>query len=61
MFVTFLLFQRNLYVVLACGKGPKNSAHRYPFKTKTPSMFAPRPPQTSCHVLHGTWIDFWPD
>ena len=25
MFVTFLLFQSNLYVVLACGKGPKNS------------------------------------
>ena len=28
MFVTFLLFQSNLYVVLARGKGPKNSVHR---------------------------------
>ena len=45
MFVTFLLFQRNLYVVLACGKSPKNSAHRDLFKTKMPRMFAPRPPK----------------
>ena len=37
---TFLLFQSNLYVVLARGKGPKNSVHKDLFKTinpKTPS------------------------
>ena len=28
MFVTFLLFQSNLYIVLASGKGPKNSVLR---------------------------------
>ena len=36
MLVTFLLFQSNLYIVLACGKGPKNSIHRDLFKTKNP-------------------------
>ena len=39
MFATFLLFQRNLYIVLAHGKGPTNSAHRDLFKTKTPKIF----------------------
>ena len=34
MFMTFLLFQSNLYVVLALGKGPKNSIHRDLFKAK---------------------------
>ena len=38
MFVTFLLFQSNLYVVLARGKGPKNSVNRDLFKTKTPKQ-----------------------
>ena len=32
MFVTFSLFQSNLYIVLACGKGHKNSVHRDLFK-----------------------------
>ena len=36
MFMTFLLFQSNLYVALACGKGPKNSIHRDLFKTSNP-------------------------
>ena len=44
MFVTFLLFQSNLYVVLARGKSPKNSVHRDLFKTKTPKQKKPRPP-----------------
>ena len=34
--VTFLLFQSNLCVVLACGKGRKNSICRDLFKTKKP-------------------------
>ena len=34
MFVIFLLFQINLYLVLARGKGHKNSIHRDLFKTK---------------------------
>ena len=38
MFVTFLLFQSNLYVVFACGKGLKYSVHRNLFKTKSPKQ-----------------------
>ena len=38
-FVTFLLFQRSLYVVLARRKGPKNNVHRNLFKTKDPKIF----------------------
>ena len=38
MFVTFLLFESNLYVVLAREKGPKNSVHRDLFKTKNPKQ-----------------------
>ena len=34
MLMTFLLFQRNLYVVAASGKGPKDSVHRDLFKAK---------------------------
>ena len=44
MFVTFLLFQSNLYMILACGKGPKNRVHRDLFKTKNPKQKNPRPP-----------------
>ena len=40
MFVTSLLFQSNLYIVLASGKGPKN---RELFKTKNPKQKIPRP------------------
>ena len=39
MFVIFLPFQRNLYVVLAHGKSPKNSVHRDLFKRKNPNIF----------------------
>ena len=38
MFVTFLLFQSNLYVVLAHGKGPKSSIHGDFFITKKPKQ-----------------------
>ena len=34
MIRSFLQFQSNLYVVLACEKGPQNSVHRDLFKTK---------------------------
>ena len=34
MFVTFLLFQSNIYLVLAHGNGPKDSVHRDFFSTK---------------------------
>ena len=46
MFVTFLLFQSNLFVVLACGKSPKNSVHRDLFKTKSPTQKNSQP--SSC-------------
>ena len=36
MLVTFLLFQSNLYIVLARGKTPKNSVHTDLFKNKIP-------------------------
>ena len=36
MFVTFLLFQSNRYVVLAHGKVPKDSVHLDLFKPKNP-------------------------
>ena len=39
MFVTFILFQRDLYVVLAHGKGPKYTIHRDLKKTKNPKIF----------------------
>ena len=45
MFVTFLLFQSNLYIVLAQEKGPKNSNHRDCFKTKNPKQNPPVPQQ----------------
>ena len=56
--VTFLLFQRSLYVVLARRKGPKNNVHRNLFKTKDPKIFQgvsrdlppPAPPYTGCEV-----------
>ena len=41
VFVTFLLFQSNLYIVLAHGKGPKNNFHRDLFKTKNPKQKTP--------------------
>ena len=38
MFMTFLVFQRNLDAVLARGKGLKSSVHRDLFKTKNPKI-----------------------
>ena len=43
MFVTFLLFQSNLFVVSARGKGTKNSDHRDLFKTKNHKQNPPDP------------------
>ena len=43
MLVTFLLFQSNLYVILASGKGPKNSVHRDLFEAKSPKQKPPGP------------------
>ena len=49
----FLLFQSNLYVVLARGKGLKNSVQRDIFHTKNRLLAASYPP---C----GAWIDLQP-
>ena len=60
MFVTFLLFQSNLYVVLARGKGPKNSVHRDLFKTKTPKQKKNRSP-AAFYTPYGAWIGLQPN
>ena len=60
MFVTFLLFQSNLYVVLARGKGPKNNVHRDLFKTKNPKQKNPQTPSCVLRVL-GAWIGLQPN
>ena len=49
IFVTFLLFQSNLYVVLARGKGPKNGVHKGHLKTKNPPT-PPPPLHTHTHT-----------
>ena len=43
MFLTFLLFESNLYKVLACEKGPKNSIYRDLVKTKNLKQKNPNP------------------
>ena len=48
MFVTLLIFQSNLSIVLAREKGPKNSVHRDFFKTKNPKQKKPGPLTPSC-------------
>ena len=53
--VTFFLFQSNLYIVLAHGKGPKNSIHRDLFKTKTSKQKTPRL-QAAFYVSYSVWI-----
>ena len=60
MFVTFLLFQRNLYVVLARGKDPKNSVHRDLFRTKNSKQKIPRPP-AAFYTPYGARIGLQPD
>ena len=60
MFVTSLLFQSNLYVVLAREKGPKNSVHRDLFKTKNPKQKTPRPPATF-YPPYGAWTGLQPN
>ena len=60
MFVTFLPFQTNLYVVLARGKGPKNSVHRDLFKTKNPKQKPHRPP-VAIYMPCNAWIGLQPN
>ena len=55
VFVKFLLFQSNLYLVLALEKGPKNSIHGDLFKTKNPKQKTPRTPAVF-YVPYGAWI-----
>ena len=55
MFLTFLLFQSNLYVVLARRKGPKNSVHKDLLKTKNPKQKIPRPPAAS-YGPYDAWV-----
>ena len=59
MFMKFLLFQSNLYVVLARGIGPKNSVHRSLFKTKIPKQKTPRL-LAAFYGLYGVWIGLQP-
>ena len=60
MFVTFLLFQSNLYVVSARGKEPKISVHRDLFRTKIPKR---KNIQThSCfYAPYQAWIGLQPN
>ena len=60
MLVTFLLFQNNLYIVLARGKGPKNSVHRDLFKTKNPKQKNPRHTAV-IYALLGAWVGLHPN
>ena len=60
MFVTFLPFQSDLYIVLACGKGPKNRVHRDLFKTKDPKQENPRP-SVAFYAPCGVWIGLQPN
>ena len=53
MLVTFLLFQSNLYVVLVCGKGSKNSLPRALFKKKTKKTSRP---SAVFYASYGGWI-----
>ena len=52
MFLTFLLFQSNLHVVLACEKGPINRVHR---ELKKPKQKNLRPPAAFYRPC-GAWI-----
>ena len=60
MFVTFLLFQSNLYVVLARGKGPKNSIHRDLFKTKNHKQNLPKP-SAAFYTPYSGWVGLQPN
>ena len=60
MFVTFLLFQSNLYVVFACGKGLKYSVHRNLFKTKSPKQKTARL-QAVFYAPYSAWIGLQPN
>ena len=60
MFVTFSLFQSNLYVVFACGKGLKYSVHRNLFKTKGPKQKTARL-QAVFYAPYSAWIGLQPN
>ena len=60
MFVTFLLFQSNFYVILARGKGPQNSVHRDLFKTKNSKHKTLRPP-AAFYAPYGVWRGLQPN
>ena len=60
VFVTLLLFQNNLYVVLARGKVPKISVHRDLFKTKNPKQKNPTH-SAAFYAPYGAWIDLQPN
>ena len=54
MLLIFLLFQRNIYLVLACERGPKNSIHRDLFKTKCPKITGAFAPWSSPELCPGS-------
>ena len=56
MFLTFLLFQSNLHVLLACGKGPINRVQRKLKKHKQKNL---RPPG-AFYRPYGAWIGLLP-
>ena len=60
MFVIVLLFQNTLDLVLARGKGPKNSVHRDLFDTKNPKQKTPRP-SAAFYEPYSTWIGLQPN
>ena len=60
MFVIFLLFQSNIYLVLAHGNGPKNSVHRDFSNTTNPKQKLPRP-STVFYMPYGSWIGLQPN
>ena len=60
MFMTFLLFQSNLNVVLAHGKGLRNSIIQIFSRQKNPKQKTPRPPAAFC-APQGAWIGLQPD
>ena len=59
MFVTFLQFKSNLYVVLACGKGFKNSIHWDLFKTK--NILKKKQAPAEFYAPYGAWTDLQPN
>ena len=55
-FVTFLLLQSNLHIVLACGKGPKSSPHQDLSITKNRKQKIP-----GTQLSLDPWLGFQPN